>query len=174
MEGERTVHTIFYAAEAANGGYHERYSSIIILTLCILLMFSPAAAYAADYTVQTSDSLYKIGQLFQVPVSTLKLDNHLSTDMIYPGQVLYVPSQIYTIKSGDTLYLIAKRNGLSLTALRKANAKWDNLIIPGQTLILPGVNTKESTKTDSNKNCNSIYGSGGRSSGTSHRSRGKR
>ncbi len=110
-----------------------------ILSSCILALLPVFPAYAADYTVTRDDSLYKIGQLFRTTVSMIKTDNTLSSDMIYPGQVLYVPARIYTVKSGDSLYLIAKSYGLPLASLQKANGIWDNTLMPGQKLILPGI-----------------------------------
>ncbi len=121
-----------------------------VLTFGILfaLILNSATALAADYTVVSGDSLYNISVLFKTSISTLKSDNQLNTDMIYPGQELKVPAKIYTVKSGDTLYLIAKGFAIPLNSLRKANNKWDDSLIPGQQLVLPGINTAgETTKT---------------------------
>lgn len=111
------------------------------ITAGILLscMLSSVTAFAADYTVMQDDSLYKIGVLFNTSASTIKSDNQLTADMIYPGQILDVPAEVYTVKSGDTLFLIAKQFGISLTSMRKANNKWDDLLMPGQKLLLPGI-----------------------------------
>lgn len=97
------------------------------------------SANAAVYTVQSGDSLYKIGNLYKTTSSVIMRDNNLSSDRIYPGQVLNVPGDTYTIRSGDTLSQIAKRHGILLYSLRRANNKWDDLIYPGQKLYLPGV-----------------------------------
>lgn len=124
-----------------------RYSkkALFILGTVTTLAMLPMTAKAADYMVTQNDSLYKIGVLFNTPISTLKSANSLSTDEIYPGQKLSIDSEIYTVKTGDTLFLIAKKYRIALTSLRKANAKWDDQIIPGQKLILPG--KKLATKT---------------------------
>lgn len=116
-----------------------------ILSLVVLLSNT---AFAAGYTVTSGDSLYKIGQLFNTTVQTIKERNNLSGNEIRPGQVLDVPASTYTVKSGDTLYLIAQRYGLSLYSLRKANNKWNNIIYPGQKLILP-VRLASSVQTSS-------------------------
>lgn len=97
------------------------------------------SANAAVYTVQSGDSLYKIGNLYRTTSSAIMSDNNLSSDRIYPGQVLNVPGDTYTIKSGDTLTQIANGNGILLYSLRRANNKWDDIIYPGQKLYLPGV-----------------------------------
>lgn len=46
---------------------------------------------AADiYTVQPKDTLSKIATRYKTTVATIKADNHLKTDMIFPGQVLSI------------------------------------------------------------------------------------
>ncbi len=109
-------------------------SSAVVLGL--LLNHS---AYAATYTVISGDSLYKVGNLFRTTSSAIMRDNNLSSDSIYPGQVLNVPGDTYTIKSGDTLSQIASRYGISLYTLRRGNNKWDDMIYVGQKLYLPGI-----------------------------------
>lgn len=120
----------------------KRFKKATVFVAGVLISFTlhSATSYAADYTITHDDSLYKIGILFNTPVNTLKSNNDLNSDIIYPGQVLDIPAELYTIKSGDTLYLVAKRYGIALSSLRKANNKWDDLLIPGQKLILPGIN----------------------------------
>lgn len=109
--------------------------------LVLAAAFLANTAFAANYTVQPNDSLYKIGQLFGSSASTISSDNKLTGSMLYPGQVLYVRASTYTVKSGDTLYLIAKKLGVSLDLLRKANNKWNNTIYPGQKLNIPASKT---------------------------------
>ncbi|MDU1322993.1 MAG: cell wall hydrolase [Clostridium botulinum] len=105
------------------------------LTFCVGLS-SPV--FAADYKVSSGDSLYKIGQLFNVSSDTIIKNNNLKGNTIHPGQVLNIPCNTYTVKSGDSLFLISKAQGISLYNLRKANNKWDDIIYPGQALNLPG------------------------------------
>lgn len=112
--------------------------SLFTATVMLSIALSSATAFAADYTIAPKDTLYTISRLFNTSVSQIKADNHLTSDWIYPGQLLNVPGAIYTVKSGDSMYLIAKNNGITLDTLRKANNKWDNMIIPGQKLVLPG------------------------------------
>jgi LysM repeat protein len=85
-----------------------------------------------------NDSLYKISQLFNTPINTIKQDNHLTVDTLYPGQVLYVSAKIHTVIYGDSLFTIARQYGVPLDSLRKANNKWDDRILPGQQLMIPG------------------------------------
>lgn len=125
----------------------KHFKKILVLAGCILLSFQGVNVSAADYTVMPNDSLFKISQLFGVPIDTLKRDNYLTSDTILSGQILYVPSLIYTVKSGDTLYLISKNYQISLTALRQANHKYDDRLIPGQKLIIPGIKPETGTGT---------------------------
>jgi LysM repeat protein len=94
----------------------KRLSKVVVFIACVLLSinFFSGTAKAAIYTVNSNDTLYKISQLYQYSVSTLKTDNNLTTDKIYPGQSLYVPAEIYSVKSGDTLYTIAKKYGIKV------------------------------------------------------------
>lgn len=119
-------------------------SFITALSLSALLAYP---VQAATYKVSANDNLYRIGLLFNTSVSTLKSTNNLSSDVIYPGQLLNVQATTYTVKQGDTLYLISQRYGISLSNLRKANDKWDNYIYIGQKLIIPGISTTTTQNT---------------------------
>lgn len=44
------------------------------------------------YTVRIGDSLWKISQRYNVPVTTIKAFNNLTGDLIYPGQKLKIPT----------------------------------------------------------------------------------
>lgn len=125
----------------------KQFRRTLAVIACSLMLLPTTTAYAATYTVLKNDSLYKISQLFKTPVSTIKQDNKLTSDTIYPGQRLEVTASSYTVKSGDTLYLIATRHGISLSNLRTANNKWDDMLIPGQKLILPAKATAATTGT---------------------------
>jgi spore germination cell wall hydrolase CwlJ-like protein len=105
---------------------------------------------ASSYTVVSNDSIYTISQTFNTSITKIKTDNNLSSNTIYPGQLLKVPAVDYTVKSGDSLYLIAKRAGISLLSLRKANNKWDDAIYIGQKLILPIANVGSTSNNTTN------------------------
>ena len=113
----------------------KKLKTLLIAIPLSLLLAHPA--YAASYTVAPGDSLYTIGKLFNTGPGTIMMNNKLSDNTIYPGQVLDVHASTYTVKSGDSLFLIAQKYDVSLGALRVANGKWDDSINPGQTLLLP-------------------------------------
>ncbi len=120
--------------------------SVVLMAVTVLtcILFANYA-FAAFYTVQKNDSLYKIGTLFNSSASTVKADNKLSGTTIYPGQKLYVRANTYTVKSGDTLFIIAQKHSISLASLRKANNKWDDMIYPGQVLNIPAASGSNSS-----------------------------
>ena len=116
--------------------FHMKRVSIVFiaLSLCFILAYP---AYASVYTVESGDSLYTIGKLFNTNAGTIMGLNKLSNNMIYPGQGLSVPTQTYTVKSGDSLFLVAKKYGITVTTLKKINNQQKDMIYIGQKLILP-------------------------------------
>lgn len=124
-------------------------AAVFTAGLLVSVSLFTAGASAASYTVATNDSLYKVGVLFNSSASTIKSDNGLTGNVIYPGQVLSVRARTYTVKSGDSLYLIAKKFGISLYSLRKANNKWNDYITPGQVLVIPGTSVSGTSTTGS-------------------------
>lgn len=116
------------------------------LTLCFTLS---TPVFAANYTVTSGDSLYKIGKLFNTSSDNIMKSNNLSGTMIYTGQVLKINCNTYTVQNGDSLYLISKKYGIRLYDLRKANNQWNDMIYPGQVLNLPGKVLSNGTTTPS-------------------------
>ena len=68
------------------------------------------------YTVQKGDSLWKISQIFNIPVNELININNLGTNVLQIGQQIIVPKQnieiipdnnqnMYIVKSGDTIFM---------------------------------------------------------------------
>ncbi|NLU41384.1 MAG: LysM peptidoglycan-binding domain-containing protein [Firmicutes bacterium] len=118
------------------------------MALAIVLAFaSPVSLASQMHTVRQGDTLYKISQAYGVSVSSIKQVNGLTSDVIYPGQTLVIPTSggsqggsAYTVRSGDTLYLIAQRHGVSVSALKSANGLSSDVIYVGQTLVIPSSN----------------------------------
>lgn len=92
-----------------------------------------------NYTIKSGDSLWKISQRFGTTVNAIKSLNNLSSDTIYPNQVIKVPSEnviTYQVKSGDSLYKIAKSYGTSIDKIKSYNNLKGDTIYTGQTLYI--------------------------------------
>lgn len=107
-----------------------------VVTIGILVNTSQSV-FAASYKVTEGDSLDKISNLFNTTTNKLIKDNEIPSTVIYPGNILYVPSKTYTVKRGDCLSTIAKEGGTSLNNLKKANNLLNDSIFPGQVLNVP-------------------------------------
>lgn len=100
-------------------------------------------AYGVNYQVKDGDSLYKLANKYSVSVSVIKEANNLSSNTIYQGQYLYIPtdtksiSQSYTVAKGDSLSKIAEKYGISLNRLKEANNLSSETIYIGQVIIIP-------------------------------------
>ena len=95
------------------------------------------------YKVQKGDSLWKISQKYNIPVTDLININNLKDLTIQINQELLVPKinnkevdNTYTVVSGDTLWSIAKNNNISVTELKQKNNLTSNLLSVGQKLII--------------------------------------
>ncbi|MGZ0085334.1 LysM peptidoglycan-binding domain-containing protein [Caldibacillus thermoamylovorans] len=107
------------------------------------------SVFAASYTVQKGDTLWEIARDYDTTVERLKQQNQLSSDLIFPGQVLQIDEQsgseqavtsTYTVQSGDTLSGIAQKFGTTVEALLQLNPNIadPNLIRAGQALQVAG------------------------------------
>ena len=105
------------------------------------------------YTVSEGDTLYSIGEKYDLPVSLLMkvndIDNpynlQIGTRICIPGTEDQLPCnqepaphKTHIVAAGDTLYLIAKHHGVRLDSLMSANPDIDpyNMLI-GTELIIP-------------------------------------
>jgi len=132
---------------------------------------------AASHKVQSGDSLWTIAQKHNTTVTNLKKINNLTSDLIYPNQVLETgssakdtaskkqessksTSNTYTVKAGDTLSGIASKHNISLTNLMKWNGLDTTLIFPGNVLTVSkqdSQNTKTSGKKETKVSSSTVY-----------------
>lgn len=109
-----------------------------------------------QYVVQSGDSLYMIAKANNTSVDKLKEVNHLYSNMIYPNQILFIPSNsteattsknnTYVTSSGDSLKDILKKFNLNLDDLSNFN-DIDRLKLEGNQLLLIEKRNSEKTKT---------------------------
>ncbi|MFE4133449.1 LysM peptidoglycan-binding domain-containing protein [Peribacillus sp. YIM B13482] len=145
-------------------------NSFILAGTIIGTLVAGNSAYAGSYQVKSGDTLDKISKANNTTVQELKSQNHLTSALIFPGQVLKVNSLNmqtdknidktgkYVVKLGDTLSKIAKKYNLSLSALLKLNPNISNSdrIYIGQSIRVSGQAPASST-TAKNSNSSDTY-----------------
>ena len=127
------------------------------------------ATNSGSYTVKAGDSLWGISHKYGMSIDSLKSLNNLSSNFIYPGQVLKVgqsnnqsnttskpsvsqstnssnQSGSYTVKAGDSLWGISHKYGMSIDGLKSLNNLSSNFIYPGQVLKV-GQSSNQSNTT---------------------------
>ena len=141
--------------------------TIMAGTIAGSLLFS-SNALAASYTVKSGDSLWLISKNHNVTISQLKTWNNLSSELIYPGQVLTINStstgsntstnsgstslSTYTVLSGDTFSGIAKKHNMSTAALKALNTNIINInfLSVGQVITVSGSSQSNNSTSTSN------------------------
>ncbi|WP_243387398.1 LysM peptidoglycan-binding domain-containing protein [Bacillus kexueae] len=102
-------------------------------------------ASTSTYIVVAGDTLSLIAKKFNVTVDSLKKVNQLTTDVIYVGQSLKIPTQpenpvqtqTHVVEAGDTLYKIAVRYGVTVQDIKEKNNLQSDVIYVGQRIIIP-------------------------------------
>lgn len=92
-----------------------------------------------QYMVKPGDTLLKIADSHNRSVDAIKETNHLTSNVIYVGQMLRIPtdSKPYEVQRGDTLLTIADRFHVPVDELKEENQLRTNLIYVGQQLQIP-------------------------------------
>lgn len=142
-------------------------------------LFSSHEAEAASHKVKAGDSLWLIAQKYNTSVAALKKINNLTSDIIYPNQVLETnngkksstssskignsskSSTTYTVKAGDTLSGIAYKHNISLSDLMKWNNLNSTLIYPGNVFVISKPSTSTGESTNNSSSGSSVSGSNG-------------
>ncbi len=104
-----------------------------------------------EYTVKKGDSLYTIAKKYNTTVQVLTDINMLTTNNIFPGQVLLIPKvdennqeyyfENYIIKPGDTVESIAADNGVDPVLIGLYNDFSSYQLMDGQIIKIPKNNT---------------------------------
>ncbi|WP_083797268.1 C40 family peptidase [Thermovibrio ammonificans] len=90
-----------------------------ILAALTLVLIGVSSAQARIYTVKRGDSLYKIAHRFHISIRELKRANHLRSNILRPGQRLYIPPRFHSRawyrqfrpeKSTETISFIEKKS----------------------------------------------------------------
>lgn len=134
---------------------------------------SAPVSRSSVHVVQAGDTLSSIAARYGSTVAALKQANGLTSDTIYVGQSLAIPSgaassfaqrqyiptlggtasaagcgSTYTVQPGDTLSGIASRCGLTVSELRAYNGMDGNTVLrPGHVLVLVAPAPQEESST---------------------------
>ncbi|WP_324729510.1 LysM peptidoglycan-binding domain-containing protein [Lysinibacillus fusiformis] len=116
---------------------------ISIVPVAMLSATLSANAQAATINVQKGDTLWDLSRTHHTSVENIKTLNHMTTNLIHPGDVLTIAQQ-YTVKQGDTLWDIALDHQVSVSQIKEWNQLQTDLIHPGLHLsIIDGTKTSE-------------------------------
>ncbi|MFE8701818.1 LysM peptidoglycan-binding domain-containing protein [Cytobacillus sp. FJAT-54145] len=99
------------------------------------------------HIVQSGETLFGIARKHGVSEKDLMDYNQLRSDIIYPGQVVHIPTQakpeenlkqaaIYTVVAGDSLWGIAKRFNVSVEEIKSLNRLKNEMVVINQKLII--------------------------------------
>jgi len=90
------------------------------------------------YIVKAGDTLYSIARRYNTTVSAIRSLNGLTSNFIFVGQRLQIPSsqKVYTVRLGDTLYSIAKQFNTTVDRIMRDNNLSSNILSVGMQLVI--------------------------------------
>ena len=116
-----------------------------------------SSAESPTYTVQKGDTLIGIAQRLNVSVDALTGLNQLSSETIFPGQLLLVPPTatplpetgpfVHVVSPGETLISIAARYSVTVAQIKALNGLTSDIILVGQQVAIPASGTRPPTPT---------------------------
>jgi len=131
------------------------YGEQCLACIASLPQFIPPDVVTDRHTVRKGDTLGAIAQRYRTSVDALvRLNGLRSRTMIYPGQVLRVPSRggvetaapapqakpgetvAYIVQNGDTLFQIAKTFNTTVDKVKAANGLVSDILVVGQKLVI--------------------------------------
>ncbi len=131
------------------------YGDQCLACIASLPQFIPPDVVTDRYTVRKGDTLGAIAQRYRTSVDALvRLNGLRSRTMIYPRQVLRVPSRggvdmpapapaakpgetiTYVVQNGDTLFQIAKTFNTTVDKVKAANGLVSDILVVGQKLVI--------------------------------------
>ena len=123
------------------------FKKIISIVPIAALLTVGATAQAATITVQKGDTLWDLARTNNSTVEAIQTVNHLTSDLIYPGDLLQItPEKQYIVKLGDTLWDIAIDHRVTVSQLKEWNHLKSDLIHPGLNLVIyEGANVSKSS-----------------------------
>lgn len=131
------------------------YGEQCLACVASLPQYIPPDVVTDRHTVRKGDTLGAIAQRYRTSVDALvRLNGLRSRIMIYPGQVLRVPSRggvetaaaapqakpgetvAYVVQNGDTLFQIAKTFNTTVDKVKAANGLVSDILVVGQKLVI--------------------------------------
>ena len=125
-------------------------------SLTALSAVAAANISASEVTVDSGDTLWSLSTEAGKTVEEVKSLNNLTSDIIFPGDVLKIDGEAaapaeeetteevatdattYTIEAGDTLFAIANQFDVSVSELQEWNNLTSDLIFVGKTINVAG------------------------------------
>lgn len=146
----------------------------IVGTSAVSAIAATQADAATTHTVKSGESLWSISSKYGISISKLKSLNNLSSNIIFPNQVLKVSgststskpsssasttgsSSTYTVQAGDSLSSIAAKYGTTYQKIMSLNGLSNFFIYPGQKLKVSGTASTSNSSSNTANSSNNGY-----------------